>query len=171
MKKTLTISIAGLASTNLEGWIRWEQLVGEIARQMKLSVTHSATRRKGDRYVKFTTYSPLNESSNPRQIATYSLASVPAKFVTIIQDAELIAERALDGLDFTIATAGRTRPEEFVRENLKLLEGCLDRVDGKTAFLLPPSELAANFAHGMNDIRDCAKAKVLLYKPGGFLSP
>lgn len=169
MKRTLTISIAGRASVSMKSWLQWEQLVNDMAMELRLSITHSLAEREGGRAKKFALHRPLNSSGTGRPIVRYSLASVPPRFVTVIQDADLYADRACDGLYVIVAVPARRRPGEFVAQNRKLLEGCMERIEGRAAFMLPPSELAANYAYGMNDVRECKKAKVLFYEPGGFL--
>lgn len=139
----------------------------QLASEQGMSLTHSAVVSGATRYKKFSTYKPLNPAGRAI-IHRYSLACAPKNFVTIIQDARLYAQRAGDGL-YVIVALGSARPEEIVRRSVERLKQCVSRVDGLAAFVLPPTELAANYAHGMNDVRDCSKAKILSYTPGGFL--
>ena len=167
MRKTLTMCVAGPTATTLPDWLQWERLVGQIASEHGMALTHASVVSGVTRYKKLSSYRPLNPAGRAT-IHRYSLASVAKDFVTIIQDARLYAQRAHDGLYLTIAF-GNARPEEVLRRNVKRLKQCVSRVDGLAAFVLPATELAANYAHGMNDVRECSKAKILTYAPGGFL--
>jgi hypothetical protein len=170
MNKTLTVSIAGVAAMDPTEWLNWERVVGDLASQCDLKLTHSAVRRTGARpQTKMKIFRPLR-SHLAGTVIRYSLASVPASFITITQDALLYANRSAEGLYVTVAVGVLpAAPELFVESSYRELSRCVARVQGKAAFLLGRTELAVNYASGANDIRDCKKAKVLFYRPGGFL--
>lgn len=167
MHRTLTLTVAGKTSTSYRACCRWERLIDAVAADQGYSITHSVVARFGSRSRKFTLKKRLSPRGRP--VRWFELAAVPDPFITIIQDALLYASLSRDGASLTIAARG-IRVGPFVKSHLEALRKFVTHVEGYAAFLLPSSELAANYVTGMNDVRECARAKVLEYKSGGFLA-
>lgn len=174
MKGTLTISVAGPVSRGREAWRSWEALVVDIARGLGLAPTHAGvtTSVLGGKYRR---YRPIGVKDY-RKIVAYSLASVGqsgrAGVVHVVRDALLTAHRIVrwgGGVSISVALSRIENAEAFVGEVLPRLRAALLEVRGVLVFVLPPSELPANYALGLNDVRECESARVLVFRRGGFV--
>lgn len=167
---TLTVSIAGPITVTLTSWREWERCVIELGVDAGFIVTHSVahTTTAGR---KFTRYKPLKASSG---VQRYSMAS----FFVTAQPFLLYASRARTeggGVSLSLLVdQSRPRSKDVLdlAAALRLrLSRCVNAVRGTVGFTLPLSKVPANYAFGMNDIRQCSSATVLFYEAGGFIRP